>query len=142
MKKQSFLILLGLIFTLFSGFRPTNTSRLKVEVSGLDSRSSTQVWVSVFSQDAFLETPLESKSTSGKAGKVYVEFDLPPGEYAISTYHDTNNNDKLDRHFYGKPKEPYGFSNNITPRFGPPKYDACKFELGSSAKTISITLID
>ncbi|MEL6192151.1 MAG: DUF2141 domain-containing protein [Bacteroidota bacterium] len=142
MKKQLYLILLGLVFTIVSGFIPTNKSRLKVEVSGLESSISTNVWVSVFSQDAFLETPLESKSTTSKEGKVYVEFDLPPGEYAISTYHDTNNNDKLDRHFYGKPKEPYGFSNNVTPRFGPPKYDACKFELGTSAKTISITLID
>lgn len=70
-----------------------------------------------------------------------VYFDLPPGEYAVAIYHDVNNNQKLDKNFLGIPKEPYGFSNNFRPRFAPPKFEDCAFDL-SSTKTLIVNLTD
>lgn len=142
MKKTLALLALGIALTTSSGFTPVNESKLRVEVSGIKGNTSTNVWVSVFTENDFLEEPITRKASSVKNGKAYVEFDLPPGEYAISTYHDKNGNDELDRYFIGKPKEPYGFSNNVAPRFGPPGYEDCKFTLGASTKSISITLLD
>lgn len=142
MKTRVSVFILGLCLVLFSGFTPVKTSKLKVEISGMENKPATNVWVSIFSQKDFLKVPIQRKSTIVEGDNVFIEFDLPPGEYAVSTYHDINKNDKLDRYFYGKPKEPYGFSNNIKPSFGPPKYKKCKFIIGDANKTISIKLLN
>ena len=68
-----------------------------------------------------------------------VEFDdLPEGEYAISVFHDENNNKVLDRNFLGIPKEGVGASNNAKGHFGPPKYRDAKFYLKGELKIITI----
>ena len=64
---------------------------------------------------------------------------IPEGTYAVSIFHDENNNDKLDSNFIGIPKEDYGCSNNAKGFMGPPKWKDAKFELNSD-KTITITL--
>lgn len=129
------------ILFLLSGFRPTVNTSLKVEVTNFENKASTKIFVSVFSEKDFLEKSIQTKSIIISGSKVIVEFDLPPGEYAVSTYQDVNSNGKLDRYFIGKPKEPYGFSNNVKP-FGPPSYKDCKFTLTNSPKSISISLIN
>lgn len=129
------------VFLLLSGFKSEENTTLIVEVSNLENKASTKVWVSVFSEQDFLEKSVQTKSVLASGNKVMVEFDLPPGEYAVSTYQDVNSNGKLDRYFIGKPKEPYGFSNNVKP-FGPPNYKDCKFNLTNSPKSISISLIN
>jgi uncharacterized protein (DUF2141 family) len=129
------------LFLLLTGFKTNGNTTLKVEVSNFENKASTKIWVSVFSEKDFLEKSIQTKSVIISGSKVIVEFDLPPGEYAVSTYQDVNSNGKLDRYFIGKPKEPYGFSNNVKP-FGPPSYKDCKFNLTSSPKLISISLIN
>ncbi len=63
-------------------------------------------------------------------GKSEVAFkNVPPGIYAISLFHDENNNGKLDTNFLGIPKEDTGSSNNAPANFGPPKWDDAKFEV-------------
>lgn len=64
---------------------------------------------------------------------------LPSGEYAISLFHDVNSNNILDKNMFGIPSEDYGFSNNASGTFGPPKYEDVKFNLNES-KTIKIIL--
>ena len=63
---------------------------------------------------------------------------LPHGEYAVSLLHDENDNNKMDFHFYGMPKEGYGASNDAKVVFGPPDYKDAVFNLGSVEKTIAI----
>ncbi len=60
---------------------------------------------------------------------VTMELLLPAGEYALSVFQDVNDDGKLARNFIGIPKEPAGLSNNLRPRFGPPKYKDAKFNL-------------
>lgn len=141
MHKIIITIITVFLFHLLSGFKPNGNTTLKVEVSNLENKASTKIWVSVFSEKDFLEKSIQTKSVIISGSKVIVEFELPPGEYAVSTYQDVNSNGKLDRYFIGKPKEPYGFSNNVKP-FGPPKYKDCRFTLANSPKSISITLIN
>lgn len=129
------------LLILLSGFKQQGNTTLKVEVSNFENKAGTKVWVSVFSEKEFLEKSIQTKSVIISGNKVIVEFDLPSGEYAVSTYQDINSNGKLDRYFIGKPKEPYGFSNNVKP-FGPPSYKDCKFTLANSQKLISISLIN
>lgn len=63
---------------------------------------------------------------------------LAPGTYAVSVFHDTNSNSKLDT-FMGIPKEGYGFSRN--PGFKPraPRFDEAAIAVtASSAVTIQL----
>lgn len=66
--------------------------------------------------------------------------DLPYGNYAISIYHDENNNGKLDTNFMKIPKEPYGFSNNARGMFGPPKVNEAKFSFSTMEQEIKIEI--
>ncbi|MBL7802189.1 MAG: DUF2141 domain-containing protein [Saprospiraceae bacterium] len=65
---------------------------------------------------------------------------FPPGTYAVSCFHDINGNGKLDTNLVGIPTEPYGFSNNVRPKFRAPTWDEAKFDLGASGRSISIRL--
>jgi len=55
--------------------------------------------------------------------------DVPSGTYAVSMYHDLDDNGELNRNptFELLPAEPYGFSNNVVPRLEAPKFDKCSF---------------
>lgn len=63
---------------------------------------------------------------------VTIELLLPPGEYAFSVFHDLEGDGRLDRNFIGLPKEPAGLSNNLRPKFGPPRFDKARFTVGST----------
>lgn len=66
---------------------------------------------------------------------------LPPDTYAISVFHDANNNGKLDT-FAGIPREGYGFSRN--PAFKPraPKFEEARIAVsGTSAIAIRMRYI-
>ncbi|HXB30509.1 MAG TPA: DUF2141 domain-containing protein [Puia sp.] len=74
--------------------------------------------------------------------KSIVVFDsLPPGEYAISVYHDENNNGKMDTNFFGIPKEGVGASNDARGHLGPPHYKDAKFNFSGGIQSISIHII-
>ncbi|MDX1733968.1 MAG: DUF2141 domain-containing protein [Halioglobus sp.] len=72
------------------------------------------------------------------------EIRLPPGEYAFTVFYDVNGNGDLDTNFIGIPKEPLAVSNNVKPRFGPPKYDKARFrlELEPVIQRIAIQTLD
>ena len=82
--------------------------------------------VSVFgSEETFLkEAIFWRKAEPDPSGRTVITFDRAefPPEFAISLYHDVNDNGKLDTGFMRIPKEPYGFSNNPGFRMGPPKF--------------------
>lgn len=54
---------------------------------------------------------------------------LPAGEYALIAYHDENGNREIDLRIFGMPKEPVAVSNDARGRFGPPRFDAAKFDV-------------
>ncbi len=55
--------------------------------------------------------------------------DLHPGEYAISIFHDLNENGILDTNRLGIPNEPFGFSLNPRILFRKPGFASCSFEV-------------
>jgi uncharacterized protein (DUF2141 family) len=66
--------------------------------------------------------------------------DLPAGEYAVIAYHDENGNREIDFRLLGMPKEPVAVSNDARGVFGPPKFDAAKFEVRPPVTRIAIRL--
>ena len=65
---------------------------------------------------------------------------LPYGTYAILVHHDINTSGTMERHWYGKPKEPTGASNDAPARFGPPRFKHAKFQLESPKLTLTVVV--
>ncbi len=79
--------------------------------------------------------PVRSAAVEVTDKQVTVKFDgLPPGDYAVMMYHDTNRNQRFDR-LLGLPREQYGFSNNAVPGLGAPDFDRVRFRLKADRVT-------
>jgi uncharacterized protein (DUF2141 family) len=72
---------------------------------------------------------------------ISVDLDLPPGDYAISTFLDANKNGKLDTNILGIPKELFGFSNNPRILTGAPSFQDCEVRVGTNPQITKIGLI-
>ena len=69
-------------------------------------------------------------------------FELPSGTYAVAVLHDVNANGRMDYGMMRRPKEPYGFSNGVVPRFGPPAFEDASFVVADEDVSIGIDLRD
>lgn len=100
------------------------------------------IYLAVYdNKEAFMKNHIaESIKKVGPQSDLSITIALCPGTYAISIFHDENNNGKLDKNFIGIPREPYGFSNNPRIRFGPPGFNDCAFEFSPTKTSIRITL--
>ncbi|HUT90521.1 MAG TPA: DUF2141 domain-containing protein [Thermoguttaceae bacterium] len=66
--------------------------------------------------------------------------DVPLGTYSIKAYHDQNGDKRHNKSLFGQPLEPYGFSNNVRGRWGPPAYESTRFRFRADGAEISIGL--
>ena len=103
---------------------------IEVNMTGFDSDDGTVVVGLYDDKGSFLKSAQKSLESKIDNKKATVTFeDIPDGVYAISCYHDEDDNGKLDMFLGLYPKESYGTSNNAPARFGPPKWDDAKFEI-------------
>ena len=125
---------------LVSSFVFCQNVTLTVNVTGLKNNKG-KVLVGVYNSEAnFLKKVVVGKLVTIINKKVQIIFEnVPVGTYAVSLYHDENENNKLDVNFLGIPKESYGTSNDAKGFMGPPKYNDAKFELKNN-KIINIKL--
>lgn len=65
---------------------------------------------------------------------------IPSGEYAIAVFLDENNDYKLNRNLFGIPKEKYGFSNNVLPKFRAATFKEATISLTNKRSTVVINL--
>src|SRR5574337_1890060 len=59
---------------------------------------------------------------------------LPPGAYAAVVLHDLNENRKLDRNWFGKPREQWGMSENPPVHFSAPGFMSARFILSGDER--------
>jgi uncharacterized protein (DUF2141 family) len=90
----------------------------------------------IYMKERFHEAIVEVQAL----GELHATLRLPFSKYAITIFHDVNDNEELDANFIGIPKEPYGFSNNPKSSFGPPGFDAAAFEFEKDGYEIEIVL--
>ena len=91
------------------------------------------------SEKTFLEADFMSSLSKIENNECSVTFiNVPAGTYAVSLFHDENNNGKMDTNMFGIPKEDYGCSNNAKGFMGPPKWADAKFEVTN--KTFNQTI--
>ena len=91
-------------------------------------------------KDDFLKSCTLSKIVAVEDETIFLKIEnIEKGNYAVSVYHDENNNGILETGgVFGIPLEPYGFSNNPTMTFGP-SFKKSVFKIASD-KNISIKL--
>lgn len=140
MKTLKFTVILLLVLFIKTGIAQESKHSLTVIVTNIESNQGT-IQVGLYnSKGNFLNTIYQSISTKAKTGSVEVIFkNVPKGEYAISLYHDTDENQRLNT-FLRIPTEPYGVSNNAKGRFGPPKWEDARFSISDKAIVQSIKL--
>ncbi len=137
------------LFTLFIGillsFQVKGQNTVSVKVTNIQSDKGT-VYIAFF--DSSKDFPnhnhnerLPLKKLKPVKGSIEFTFsDIKNGTYAIAVYHDINNNNKLDKNFFGIPKEPYAFSKNVNHAFSAPTFDECKLNLENSNFDLTIKL--
>ncbi len=57
--------------------------------------------------------------------------DLPYGTYAVTSYHDINDNNEFDRNFLGVPKEPVAVSRMYTKKWRKPRFGEAHFSIAA-----------
>lgn len=65
---------------------------------------------------------------------------LKPGRWAVSVYHDEDNDGKLDKNLFGAPSEGYGVSQDAVRKFGAPRFNKALFKVTAKRQTIRIPL--
>jgi len=122
--------------------------RLEVRVEGikdLKGEIGVALWDSKLGYPTHLEHAYEAEWIPVKGGETIMAavFDtIPAGEYAVSVVHDTNENRKVDRSFFGFPKEGVGFSNDQKVVMSAPRYDKSKFPLVAGENKIIVIKLD
>lgn len=135
MKKAVLVLILAIVATpIFAQVDKGNS----IEVSILDiDGNDGKLMIGLYDAEAnWLAKPVQAKQGEIKDEKCSVTFEnVSDGIYAISLFHDENDNGVLDMNFLGIPKEDTGSSNNAPARFGPPQWEDAKFEVkGKSVK--------
>ena len=118
-----------------------HSHELKIELSKKRSNKG-NIGIVVFNSDnGFPEAAEKAVYKKFIAAKEFPHtIDLPSGEYAISVFHDENENQKLDTNFISIPKESFGFSNNVLGLMGPPSFEKAKFQVMNTKNKVYIEL--
>ncbi len=119
----------------------SNTYKVTVQINNVTSDKGKVYFVLYDSAKGFISKNYYkgeiSDINNGVASVVF--SDLEPNTYAVVSFHDVNNNGKMDFESNGMPLEDYGISNNVI-SYGPPQFEDAKFELKDKDLTFEIKL--
>ncbi len=130
------------LFTIYIGLIMTMQSKgnLEIRISGIKKKSGViriAIWKDGVGYPDKESLMYRNKVIAVDDIEITTIFeDLEFGEYAFTTFHDVNNNGKLDKNIFGYPTEPFAFSNNVKPGFGPPPYELAKFKIDKAQTLI------
>lgn len=137
---------IGMSATLISLGASAEPSSINVNLKGLRSQKG-QVIVCLWRQQdkgfplCSVKASFRSLTAKATASALDVKFqNVPPGDYAISAFHDENQNTTLDRGWMGRPEEGIAFSNMHQGQRGRPSFETAKFTLNGQ-QTNSLSLI-
>lgn len=137
----SVLLLLGSIYHILAqnGTPALQSSTVTIKITGVSSDKGAVYFAMYTDIENWLETSKYEGKTLTVNGSAVVTFDdIPNGHYAISVYHDENDNGELDTNFMGIPKEDFACSNGAKGKFGPPKWKDAVFEVVGNDLTKTI----
>ena len=124
---------------------PVLAAELAIEVRGIRSGDG-RLFVAIHGSGTSASFPAADGAVAGlnqraSAGTLrFMLRDLPPGRYAVSAFHDENDNGELDVNLVGIPSEGYGFANDPGTAFGPPDFEAAAVTIGDVSEAAVLTL--
>lgn len=128
------IIILLLLFLSLSGFIYAQSYTITLKVSGIKEVKGELV-IGIFNNHKdWLKKGSEfyKKKVKVTSNEETILFeDIPAGEYAISTYHDVNEDSKCNRSIIGYPTEGFGFSNKAKISIKAPGFKKASFLLNS-----------
>lgn len=140
MKKGYLLCVFMMVISSLNGQEKESYS-ISVEVVNADSNNGKMFFALHDNEGDFLKKEIMGAIEKLENNKSRAIFkNVPKGIYAISVFHDENDNGKLDTNSIGIPKEPFGCSNNAKGFMGPPKWKNAKFEVVNKDLTFTIKL--
>lgn len=122
-----------------NSFYTSSEIRLKVSIHNLRNNKG-HVLISLFKNcDGYPDEPEKAMRKAklpiiNNMATTYFS-DLAPGNYSIAILHDENDDLKMNKNFFGLPKEGYGFSNNVMGTFGPPSCSKASFRYNAGSET-------
>jgi|TARA_B100000315_G_scaffold128754_1_gene118433 uncharacterized protein (DUF2141 family) len=124
--------------------RDGGLARLVVAISDEEDRRGlvgVALWAGAEGFPEVIDHALRTSYVERVDGKARVMFDgLEWGRYAVTVYHDRNDNRRFDKNWIGMPKEAWGVSNNVRPRLRGPRFDEAVFEVGAGEHVIEIRI--
>lgn len=117
---------------------------LTVHVKGLRNTKGVLYFSLFKSETGFPDKP-ENALQKGKifplqaTSGTFTFSNIPSGTYAVSVFHDEDNNAEMKTNVMGIPLEGTAVSNDAKGKFGPPKFADAKFTLTGDQK-ITITM--
>jgi uncharacterized protein (DUF2141 family) len=134
----------SLVFIFFLFISATfNTGKLILIVNGIATENGS-VRVAIYnSANTFLDAKRYTFTQNTQVGNnkfVQFTFDMPHGTYAVTCYHDINNNRDLDKSTWGFPIEPYALSMKNDIKWRKPTFNETKFYFQNQSQTLQLEL--
>jgi len=135
-------IALLLVFTVFCSVNLfAENVRIIVDITNVVVNDGKVYLAIFFNADEFRrEEPSMAFQLDSSSTVLSHEIFLPPGEYLISAFQDSNNNQKLDTNLLGVPRELVGLSNYSGRGFPSKNFDRHKVPVNSSTGKITVGL--
>lgn len=115
------------------------TVTVTVRVSDVESAAG-QVYVGLCDRGFSEDRCLDGRFKPATPGTMTFSFEnVPVGMYAVAAYHDINMDERMDSNFFGLPREPYGFSNDVGRR-APPNFSMAQVPVTARTATIDVRL--
>lgn len=133
--RQIIILLLLISFNLY-GFSQ-DTCQFVIRVKNIKEIKGSLKYAVYDHNDKFLkEAAVSGGAAIDSSAMTFVVEGLQSGGYAVSIFHDKDDDGELNTNFIGIPTEPYAFSNNAKGRFGPPNFEDCLFELTKTTQIL------
>ncbi|UCE93139.1 MAG: DUF2141 domain-containing protein [Flavobacteriaceae bacterium] len=118
----------------------SNLYTVEVKINSIPSDKGYIYFAMYASEEDFLNRNIYKKTrVKAITEGVKVSFnEVPSGTYAVTCFHDANDNGRMDFSSNGMPEEDYGMTNNVM-SFGPPRFSDAKFEVKDKDLTFEIT---
>lgn len=125
-----------------AGSHTPGGTRLVVSVSGFENDDGTAGVALWNGPDGFPEDVSHAIATAwvkiDHNAATTAFDDVQPGTYAVTVFHDENDNRTFDKRWFGLPTEAWGVSNNVRPHLRAPRFDEAAFHVAGAEQTIAI----
>ena len=122
--------------------RGTTPEPSRVEVTFEPGATTGAVMVSLFDSEAAYSSgkPIRQARVDVTRGeRIAVFTGLERGSYAVKAFHDIDGDGRMTTNPFGRPAEPFAFSNNAVGNMGPPSWGRAQFAVqGKTTHTIEI----